>query len=338
MPVHLTIIIPGLPGPLDAPRTAAAGLSLEALETLLSRADRIPGAAGPVESLLFSVFGHTSGEADLPVAAVTRAADIGGEGGGWWLRADPVQLRADRDTLVFMGDAGLGLSDAEAAALVRELDQVFLPHGWHLQMGTAQRWYLRLPEDPHLRTHMPSRVMGRDIRPYLPTGEQAALWHMIMNEAQMQLHMSPVNQRREALGLPVVNSVWLWGGGYAPRITAPWDHLWCDHVVGRGLARLSRCAVMYHPVPGHGTDWLTQGASGGEHLVLLDHADSSDARQWRMAIQDINDRWITPVQQALREAAIDRLTLVSGAGVDFTLTASAVKRWWRRNRKLYDCF
>lgn len=336
MPTQLTIILPGLTGPTDTPG-AADGLSLPALETLLSRADRVQGNAGPLESLLFSAFGHAPMEADLPVAAVTRAADMGGGDEGWWLRADPVQLRADRDTLVFMGDGGLALSDDEADTLVRELDQVFQPRGWHLCKGTAQRWYLRLPEDPGMKTHAPAAVWGRDIRPYLPSGEQASLWHAVLNEAQMQLHMSPVNQRREALGLPVVNSVWLWGGGHRPRVSPPWDHLWCDHVVGRGLARLSQDTTELHPVPGHGVQWLTSAVSGGSHLVVLDNADTDDPQRWRGAVQGINDRWMAPLLNALRDGSLTRLALVCGAGTDFIATPSGIKRWWRRPRRLRDC-
>ncbi len=336
MPAHITIILPGLPGPAtDSPLTATDGLSLSALETLLSRADRCTGVAGPVEVLLFSAFGHGTADDDLPVAAVSRAADIGGVNDGWWLRVDPIHLRPDRDTLVFMGDAGLELSDEEAAQLVRELDQVFLPRGWHLHMGAAQRWYLRLPEDPHIHTHMPSLMSGRDIRPFMPSGEQAALWHMVMNEAQMQLHMSSVNHRREALGFPVVNSVWIWGGGRTPRFPASWDHVWCDHVLGRGLTMLSEGDVALHAVPGRGDAWLTQAGDGGTHLAVLDGADTQDLRQWRAALQGVNDHWIVPLLAALRDGTVERITLICGTGVDFTLTASARRRWWRRTKPLH---
>ncbi len=339
MPAHMTIILPGLPGPAaDNPQVAAADRSLTALETLLSRADRRAGVAGPVESLLFSAFGHGTAGDELPVAAVSRVADMGSESDGWWLRVDPVHLRPDRDTLVFMGGDGLGLSDEEAAQLVRELDQVFLPHGWHLHMGTAQRWYLRLPEDPRIHTRMPSLMVGRDIRAYLPSGEQAALWHVVMNEAQMQLHMSSVNHRREALGFPVVNSVWIWGGGRTPRLPASWDHVWCDHVVGRGLTALSEGDIVLHNVPGSGSEWLTQAGAGGAHLVVLDGADTPDLQAWRSALQRINDHWIVPLRGALQDGAVGRLTLISGTGADFTLTPSACRRWWRRTRRLHAHF
>ena len=52
----------------------------------------------------------------------------------------------------------------------------------------------------------------------LPTGEdgQAGARHLL--EAQMVLHASAVNERRESRGALPVNSLWLWGGGSAPLV------------------------------------------------------------------------------------------------------------------------
>jgi hypothetical protein len=42
-----------------------------------------------------------------------------------------------------------------------------------------------------------------------------------LNEVQMFLHCHRANARREAAGLPAVNSLWLWGGGSLPGALAP---------------------------------------------------------------------------------------------------------------------
>jgi hypothetical protein len=340
MRTQLTLIIPGLGGATTDDRIAGGDdLSLRALETLLSRADPRDGRPGPVETQLFTAFGDDAADADLPVAAVTGGVDMGIDPVGWWLRADPVHLHLDRDTLVFAGGDDLQLTDEEAGQLVNELDPVFRPRGWHLSAGAVQRWYLRLPQDPRIITHPPAAAAGRDIRPYLPAGEQAALWHALMNEVQMQLHMSDVNQRRVDRGAPAVNSVWFWGGGYAPRPRASWDHLWCDHVVGRGLARLAGASVQSHPVPRDAHRWLEQAPPGESHLVVLEDLTGSgpvDPQRLRSQAASMNARWMDPLLAALRTGRLERLTLMTGTGTDFTVTPAMCKRWWRRRKRLAD--
>ena len=83
---------------------------------------------------------------------------------------------------------------------------------------------------------------------------------------------------------------------------------------------------------------LTQSASGGFHLVVLETVDTDDPQQWRSGLQGVNDRWIVPALAAIKAGTLDRLTLVTGNGTDFTLTPSASKRWWRRTKKLHDSF
>ncbi len=67
----------------------------------------------------------------------------------------------------------------------------------------------------------------------------------------MQLNLSPVTGEREAAGAVTANSLWFWGGGRAPRLQPRWNALWCNDLVGRGLARLA--GVPCHPVPQDGT-------------------------------------------------------------------------------------
>ncbi|MEK7190772.1 MAG: hypothetical protein AAB153_00605, partial [Pseudomonadota bacterium] len=69
-PTNLTLLIPGLFGPLPAAEPLSA---LPALEACLARAEAEVGLARGFESALFQLFGsETPTEDDLPVAAVTR--------------------------------------------------------------------------------------------------------------------------------------------------------------------------------------------------------------------------------------------------------------------------
>lgn len=307
---------------------------MTALEKLLSRADRCPGRRALLDDLLFTAFGCGETSGDLPVASVTAAVDMDIDDQAWWLRADPVHLRADRDTLVLGGDA-LALTESEAARLVVELEPVFTPMGWRLHVGHPERWYLRLSHDPGVRTYAPAALIGRDIRPFLPHGAQSGAWCRLMNEAQMQLHTSPVNGERTSRSAPAVNSLWFWGGGTLPRVLTRWDYLWCDGTAGRGLARIA--AAAWHPLPAGATDWLAQAAPG-RHLIVIENPDqaarSPEPEHWRRAVQGFNDEWIAPLAAALLRRRLARLALITDTGVDYVATPAGLRRWWRRRGSL----
>lgn len=325
----LTVVAPGLEA-ASAFAPAREGPPLEALGTLRARADRHPGVSGALEAVLFALFDYGADDTDLPVAAVTQAVDLDGPPGGWWLRADPVLLRADRDTLMFMG-AVTDLSAAEAGRLAIDLEAVFLPHGWHIQVGHPTRWYLRLAEDPRIRTHPPAAVLGRDVRGLLPYGDRGAQWRVLLNEVQMQLHISAINEQRRARGAAEVNSLWFWGGGQVPRLHNTWAALWCDDVLGRGLA----CAAgaVCRPRPPRAEPWLAQ-AEAGAHVLVIDELDAparaGDAAAWWTRVRALDEQWLAPLLTALRRRELAAVTLTAGTGTDLRLTPRGIRRWWRR--------
>ena len=134
-PLQASLVIPGLFGPPGIKQLPEAwrDLSLPALEGFLSRARRhaVPGKS--LEQCLFALFHQevASGH-DMPVAAVTRQWEARDAGEYWWLRADPVHLRADRDRIVMLGNSALNISAEECQAVARELNA-------HFAGGTSKR-------------------------------------------------------------------------------------------------------------------------------------------------------------------------------------------------------
>src|SRR4030067_734783 len=109
---QVTLYISGLFAGPAAP-SAELRTGPEPLMRLLARADQLPGGAEGDTQRLFALFGITpEAGRDLPVAAVTRVADMGGIDREWWIRADPVYLELGRDSRVLR--AGLGLSQHQA--------------------------------------------------------------------------------------------------------------------------------------------------------------------------------------------------------------------------------
>ena len=78
-----------------------------------------PPFAPAVERWPWSV-GRLQDGLDPPVAAVTRFLDTGERDGGWYLRADPVHLRADLNKLILFDASTFALSDREARSFAAD--------------------------------------------------------------------------------------------------------------------------------------------------------------------------------------------------------------------------
>ena len=133
-------------------------------------------------------------------------------GDSYWLYATPVHLVLQRDTFSLAAPVPLSLDADEVDALTAVLNQHFASDGlafiWH-----KNTWFLSLQTNPQISTTAPQAAINKDINAYLPTGEGATKWASFSNEIQMLLFEHPVNLTREAKRLPVINSIWCYGGG-----------------------------------------------------------------------------------------------------------------------------
>jgi hypothetical protein len=133
-------------------------------------------------------------------------------GSAYWLYAAPVHLVLQRDSFSLAAPAPLPLDAEEANALTALFNKHFggdeKSFFWH-----ENTWFLRLENKPNIHTTAPEGLFNKDISAYLPTGEGAMQWASFSNEIQMLLFEHPINQAREAKNLPVINSIWCYGGG-----------------------------------------------------------------------------------------------------------------------------
>lgn len=335
---HITLFVPGLFGAEVVRRTPGVvdGLVLVHLERWLARGEQRSCASGFMESL-FLLFGIAAvSDQDLPVAEVTRLAD-GVRGDGVWLRADPVHLKPDRDRLVMFDNRELLIQPEEAQQLVREFNVVFRDDGMALFTPHPLRWYLRLSQRPQVKMRSLAAVVGQDIHPNLPQGPQAMVWHRMMNEVQMLFHSSEVNRRRQLAGKPEINSLWFWGGGELVNSqSVPWTHVYSNEPLTQALASYS--AVKMDSLPPTAAEWLEVSSEDGQHLVVLDGAVKAgqfgDIEGWRNFIDVFVSEWVPDLTSALREQRVMSIRLVTDAGIEWRITASNQRRWWRRQRAL----
>jgi hypothetical protein len=333
--MNLHLVIPDLLWTPDPGQPAARP---GALELLLARGRRAERPASNLEQWLLERFG-VGGAEDRPAAPYSLAADDAEPGEAWWLRADPVHVEVDRDTLWIADATVFDLSRDEAAQLVTRLNAHFAPE-LEFRAIRPDRWYARSLSRPAIATTPIAEARGRPVDQYLPRGPEATRWHAVLNEAQMLLHEHPVNEAREARGAATINSVWLWGAGrlVAPART-PYACVWADDPLARGLARAAQ--ARHEPLPRSARALLEPAGRTGVTAVILDAlrapAAYGDADAWRDALGTLERDWFDPLLDALRGGRIGMITL-HVPGNARTLAAETTRQdlryLWRRAKPL----
>ena len=315
--MHLTLFVPDLLWPevddaaaFDFP--GAADLARFLFLSDASRSEMTPSASW--ESRLAMLFGFT--EAHAPLAAL-RAVGSGLPAVGTQLCTDPVNLDFMQQALVLSPITRDTLTDSDRHALLQSLNEEFaeeghfiaMPH--HAEAGSACQWTFKpataASDLPNLAAC--SRLAGRRVdadetRQLL--GRDGLRW---INRIQMCLNPHPVNQAREAQGLPTINSLWPWGLG--ELTAAPPNRFATAH--GRAALLTGLCQVT-------GTPQTTAAAwpqTAGQHLVtelrLTDAICHSDLSLWQSAISEVATHWVSPALAALadRHSPLQSLTLIS---------------------------
>lgn len=334
------LLAPGLLGPVPQDLGLRDPPQAIHLERLLARADQLAGKAGGGLAVLFEAFGvAVPPGADLPSAPFCRLAeDPKADISGYWLHADPVHLRADRDRVRLFDQRFFDLAQAESDELVAAFNAHFSGPGLELLGPHPRRWLLHLKTAPALRTTPLGDAVGRSIEPLLPQGRDARRWIALLNEAQMLLHESPVNRRREAEGQPTINGIWIWGGGVLPgpgALRAPF-RVCARAPLAQGLAHWAGLPLVE---PADGLPPLVAPALGGERLIFWDEAEralqTADLEAWRTALMRL-DTWLEPLSTTLRQGELTYLELDPGLGVRYRITRQADRRFWRRRSALLE--
>ena len=295
------------------------------LRLLLARGTREVGAQG-FDVTIFDLFGiPLDPDRDIPLAPVTRLAEGAMEIHRWWMRADPVALQADRDSVVMLSNVVEDLTPEESIQLACELAPLFRDYGADLQTF-SNRWYLAWDTDPGIRTWPGQEVVGRNIIKFLPRGANGAKWLGLINEAQMLLHGSEVNQQRMARGQIPANSIWLWGSGRLPtpgrtEITT----IWMQDLTTKGLAALGD--ISSGPPCADAREWLEK-ATAGHHLVHLVCEDVND--ELEAGLQRLNKQWLSPLLHAVKSGRLKQLTINPLHGFVYTTTSRQARRVWIR--------
>jgi len=303
MPHKLSLVVPGLCGPLPGLEGVeeSAGLLLELLKPL--RKETTSGT--DYSTQLAELFGLEI-EKSFPYAALSLLAHDMEPGDNCWIHADPVNLQADMDRAILSDSQTLHIRQEEAEKLVNELNAHFAADDISVVMADENNWFIRL-DDCRLETTPLSRAVARNINQLMPTGEAASEWRRLLNEAQMLLHMSEVNQGREERGVAAVNSLWLWGEGVLPhQAYTDVTHVYADDTVTTGIARLNRIrhSALTDPIV---LAYAMQNE--GHSLVLINQLDGpcnyADTSAWLDEMLEVVEDWLNPIIETAKSLDAD---------------------------------
>lgn len=217
-------------------RQALQTLALPGLEKLLNRLSPGPVLGSDEYSL------HMPHELALarawgwPVVAAAAAAGEAGQATGAlpfaarraaalqlpeahsaaWAQLTPVHLDVSSEGISLANPQALQLDEAASRELLAIVRPLFESEGFALHWAAPLQWLATHPQFDGMATASLDRVIGRQVTPWLPDRHAARLLRRLQNEVQMLLYTHAVNDRREAAGLPTVNSFWLSGCGRLP--------------------------------------------------------------------------------------------------------------------------
>ncbi len=325
----LRVLIPGLIPPPEMLSPLLERTELPALARLLSRASR-QTCSGNISSALCQAMGLTP-EPDWPLAPLILTGSGKNLAAGYWLRADPVHLRADRDQLVLVDSNSLQLDADEADAIIHAFNAHFVTENLTLHRTGTHNWFLHRRTPLDIVTVPLAEATGKPVNSRLPTGRDALVMHRLFNEIQMLLFDLPVNRERESRGLPTINSIWCWGGGTLPapvpagqpQTLISQNQDWADISRGAGWTHL--------PLPDNANRLPEYG------WLLLDQlsaaAQYGDYSNWLDNIRQIDQLWLAPLLQqlarGLRKTLEIRGSNLQGEMMCWTIRSSSRWQFWR---------
>ncbi len=103
----------------------------------------------------------------------------------------------------------LQLTDAESKDFFAAIQPYFFDDNIALTYQSAITWHASSSLFANLPLASIDRAIGRNVDVWQPPAEQSKSIRRLQNEMQMLLYTHPINEAREARGLPTVNSFWL---------------------------------------------------------------------------------------------------------------------------------
>jgi len=255
------------------------------------------------------------------IAALRMWGQTGDRPTVWIAAADPVYLEARLDHLCLHAlQPGL-LSAEELGVLFDFLQEKLAGQERYGFARIGSHGYVRA-DRPMPTSSLPAAAIDAELpNDYMPV-DKSGSYHALRGEVEMALHEHAVNLQRQAAGQPPVNSLWLWGGGYAPeQETLPHPPLFADEPTLKGYW-LSKTGVV--------SGWP------GSIDACLEASVAGFVAQPEPSGSGWVGQCLTELRRALKRRRLSNVTLLLGSRSVVELERSNNWMIWRRNPNLFE--
>jgi len=258
------------------------------------------------------------------LAALRMWGQTGDRPAVWIAAADPIYLEPRLDHLCLHALQQDSLSAGEFGVLLDYLQARLAGQERYGFARIGSRGYVRA-EKAIKTSSSPAYVIDQQLpNDYLPKGDQTGTYHALRGEVEMALHDHDINIERQAKGLPPMNSLWLWGGGFAPdKETQPHPPLYANDPLLKGYWH-SKTGVVAD-WPGSVADCLEASVAGFVAQPMPNRDDSGD---W--VEQNLNE-----LRSALNSNRLSAVTLLFGGRYQLRLRKSDSWKFWRGASALF---
>ena len=131
----------------------------------------------------------------------------------------PCHWQIGMDQVVMADPAHLRLSDDESRQPLQAMQPFLQEDGLQVTWHSALLWHAQGTMLADLPTASLDRVIGQNVKDWMPQHPTARPLQRLQSEMQMLLYNHPVNDARDARRQHTVNAFWLHGAGKLPGVT-----------------------------------------------------------------------------------------------------------------------
>src|SRR6516225_3960117 len=256
-----------------------------------------------------------------------------------WI-ATAVHLQAGLTRLHFDQRGLLRLTPAEQADLCADFARTFGSSRQTLAPLPSGEFLLGTPGLPPLATQEPGRAACGELDQMMPAGAAAAPLRRLLAEIEMWLHALPLNEARDSRGEASVTTLWPWGAvgrivRPVPRTPAGLPTAFGRDAWLQGLWQLNsaRCRTP----PEDLEEVLASGARAAVLVVDVGGQLRGDAATVAGALRRVDERFVSPALQALRQRALEGVTLILN-DTRAHIERRSLRKLWRRTLRGLEGF
>lgn len=334
---QLDLLVPGLFGPFsaDIPAFLPIELKQDVFSTLSRCLSRANVSEVSARGYYNSLQAHIIPQCDTLLSQVTaRAAGLSVADNAFLYRADPVHFKAESDHAILLGPELLALETSESQLYIEQFNQHFADDHLMLLLDQAGHWYLQTERALKLDFRSLDESLGRDIKHFLPQGDDELWWRRILNEAQMLFFQMPGNDHREAHGQLSVNGMWLWDYRFEFSTSVrTYERVFSDHQLAKDMLQYAKQTYDVQTLIQPMNEFFSQKDFTGNTLMLDDSLYASvcygDINAWLEALEIFCQNVFNPLYAMLCEGQFKTLNVFGADGRQFSINRAQAFRLWR---------